>query len=55
MSWESIAFLFLGILVGIIGMATYLAILINRFKKEIKCRDTDCDADWWKKGEKPPY
>ena len=55
MTWEVIAGFFAGILTGILGMAFYLAHLLNKFKADIKCKDNDCDADWWKTGQKPPY
>lgn len=53
MSWEGIAFLFLGILIGCAITAIYLSILIRNFKNEIK--DQRCDADWWKNNQEPPY
>lgn len=54
MSWEGIACLFLGILLGTLGMATYLAILIKKFRNETKC-DQTCEADWWKNNQEPPF
>jgi hypothetical protein len=53
MSWEGLAFLFLGILVGCTLTAIYLSMLIKKFKNDIKCND--CDADWWKKNQEPPF